>query len=90
MTPARDLLGQFLRREGIQNVQAAKALGVSKSLVGGWLNGSFVPGALFRLKIERWTDGAVRARAWLTAEERRELAALKPYRPQPSAPEVAA
>lgn len=76
----RDRLEQFLHQEGIQQIQLARSLGVSKSLVSQWLAGSLAPGTFFRLKLERWTGGAVRARDWLTAEERRELAALKPHR----------
>lgn len=78
--PARRLLEEFARREGLRGVDVARALDVSKALVSQWFSGHLVPGALYRLKIERWTGGAVKARDWLTAEERRELAATRRYR----------
>lgn len=77
---ALSTLRRWISDRKLRPTDVAKQLGVSKSLVSDWLLGRLVPGAFYRLKIERWTDGAVEALAWLSRKEKAELKATKAYR----------
>lgn len=72
--------GRWISERKLTNTLVARELGVSKALVGDWLAGNLTPGAFLRLKIERWTGGAIKAVDWLSEEERAALKALKPFK----------
>jgi len=89
-TPALVALRKFIRRQSLQNVQVARGVGVSKGLVTGWLSGEGLPGPLFRVLLERWTGGEVRADDWFSLEERAQIARQAPYRAETPASSEAA
>ncbi len=84
-TPALAAFKKFIRSQGLQNVQVARGIGVSKSLVGDWLSGEGSPGPLYRVLLERWTGGEVRADGWFTPEERAQIARQAPHRAETAA-----
>ena len=73
-------LATFLEENHVSQTDAAEALGVTKAVLGPWLDGRTRPRAELRLLIERWTKRAVRALDWLTEEEKQAIARVIPYR----------
>lgn len=76
----RDLL-KFKKTHDVNGVTIAKALGVSKGAVSGWLSGLLQPDIKNRLAIERWTGGAVRHTDWLTEQDRADINRVTPFAP---------
>ena len=76
----QDRLRAFLDKHGITLAQAAEAVASTKASLSLWALGGMRPRHEWRLAIERWTRGAVPAASWLTADERRMVAGVKPYR----------
>lgn len=76
-TKASAALVAFLKRHRLTNSALADACGISKSVIGWWLDGKNRPSAFQRIILERITGGDVRAADWLTAEERKAIRAAK-------------
>jgi transcriptional regulator with XRE-family HTH domain len=79
MAVAVELFRAFRVRHGLSQRAAASALGVSGPTVCEWEKQRKRPDAHHRAAIEIWTNGAVPARAWLTAAEARVLRVVRPY-----------
>lgn len=77
--PAARLFFAFLRGAAISEAEAAKALGVSQSVIYRW-HRLTLPSAAMRARIECWTRGRVSAAAWLRADECARLNAVVPVR----------
>lgn len=77
--PAARLFFAFLRGAAISESEAARALGVSQSVIYRW-HRITLPSASVRARIERWTRGRVSTASWLRADERARLDAVVPVR----------
>lgn len=75
-TGAADLKA-WLRTHHLPQAAAARTLRVTATAVHDWLHSHRAPSHHFREAIERWTNGAVRAEAWLEEHERELCAQLK-------------
>ncbi|HEY8944774.1 MAG TPA: helix-turn-helix transcriptional regulator [Polyangiaceae bacterium] len=82
--PAQAALREFLEaRKGVLTQKsAAQQLGISPVALTYYLQGVSRPKSDLRERIERWSEGAVPASAWLTTEETEELA-QQPIAPSP-------
>lgn len=81
MTDGARRLAAFLKRNGITQLGAGEALGVSDPTVHDWVTGSKRPKAHHRDAIATWTRGEVGTELWLTAEERASRKAVRPFEP---------
>lgn len=81
MTEGARRLAAFLRNNGITQLSAAEALGVSDPTVHDWVSGAKRPKAHHRDAIATWTRGVVGTETWLTAEERASRKAVRPFEP---------
>ncbi len=70
----RALLSEYQRANDYNQAQLARALGVSEPLVSMWLSGRRRPSMAKAFAVETRTGGRVPARAWLSANERRQRA----------------
>lgn len=70
---------QFLGREGIKNVAAAKALHCDPSLITLWLKHGTTPEIGMRRAIAVYTKGEVKESEWETATERALVKSVKPF-----------
>lgn len=77
--PAARLFFAFLRGAAISESEAARALGVSQSVIYRW-HRITLPSASVRARIERWTCGRVSTASWLRADECARLDAVVPVR----------
>lgn len=84
-TPGRKKLAAFLEKRGLHQAEAARALGITRSVFGHWMAGTQRPRPELREVISRWTDGEVPADSWFTAEERKQIDAIAPFVPTASA-----
>lgn len=75
--PAARLFFAFLRGAAISESEAARALGVSQSVIYRW-HRITLPSASVRARIERWTCGRVSIASWLRADECARLDAVVP------------
>lgn len=81
MTNGGRLLAEFLKRNGLTQLAASRAIGVSDPTIHDWVTGSKRPRAHHRDAISVWTNEDVPADAWLTDEERAGTMAVRPFRP---------
>lgn len=90
MTDGAVQLAEFLRRNGLTQISAAGALGVSDPTIHDWVTGSKRPKAHHREVIAVWTRGEVTIDAWLTAQERAATQLVRPFVPSLSSGEHSA
>lgn len=64
---------------GATVTEIARGIRKSEAAVYGYLQGKYVPEAVVQARIEHFTNGVVSRDAWLTAEQRAAIAAVKPY-----------
>jgi hypothetical protein len=86
-TEGSALFAAFLARNGISNVTASKALGVSDPTIHEWKNGTKRPIQARRDAIAVWTNGEVAAESWLYTNEKIPGAGVIPFE-KPSRPGV--
>jgi DNA-binding transcriptional regulator YdaS (Cro superfamily) len=79
LTPGAAGLKRFLQRNGVTQVAAALALGVSDPTVYDWVSGKKRPRTHHREAISLWTNGEVSADEWLEEHERAAVAGIRPY-----------
>lgn len=82
MTNGAKWLADFLKRNGLTQLAAAEALGVSDPTIHDWVTGSKRPRAHHREVIAVWTRGEVTAQSWLEDKERAAMAAVRPFVPR--------
>lgn len=80
MTNGGRLLAEFLKRNGLTQLAASKALGVSDPTIHDWVTGSKRPRAHHRETIAVWTNEEVPSDSWLTDEERAATEVVRPFR----------
>lgn len=78
-TEGQLLFDRFLTKNRINNGKAAEELGVSRPTVFHWRIAEKRPTDHQRAKIEVWTNGAIPAVTWRTAEERVEIRNTRPF-----------
>lgn len=71
----------FMSRNNLKQKDLADGIAVKAPQVSEILNAKKRPSQALRLKIERFTNGFVRADAWLSEEERQHIKAIVPFRP---------
>ncbi len=81
MTDGATRLAEFLKRNGLTQLAAAEALGVSDPTVHDWVTGAKRPRAHHREAISVWTGGEISSDSWLVDEERVAMAAVRPFTP---------
>jgi transcriptional regulator with XRE-family HTH domain len=74
-------LKAWLDKNGLKQRDCAESLGVSTGAVSTWVAKGGSPDWHQRVKIERWTDGAIVAAEWESEREREDIARVEPYRP---------
>ncbi len=79
MSSGATRLRRFLKKHGITQIAAAKALGVSDPTIHDWLYEIKRPRAHHRQAIEVWTCGAVDEGSWMSADERDAMASVQPF-----------
>ena len=57
--------GRYLKKKKISAVDAAAALGVTRSYVQALMTGAMTPGLKLAIEILRWSKGAVVAESWI-------------------------
>jgi hypothetical protein len=83
-----ELLRKWAQRTGANLKAVGQAIGVSKAAMYAYAQGEYRPSDWQIVEgLERITDGAVPASAWLTDEERARIDGIKPLptTPQPEA-----
>lgn len=78
-TKGSNSFAKFLSDHSVTYDDAAEAIATTKSGVCVWATGQLRPRYEMRLAIERWTSGSVKAIDWMTDEERRVIARIKPW-----------
>jgi len=68
----------FREKHGINYSEAARALRVSRPSIYAWEDGSKVPEADARDRIEVWTGGEVTPAMWRTPDAEKALAEVRP------------
>lgn len=63
-TPGKELLRNWVSDTGRKISWLAKTIPANRSLVHQWLNGTHVPRAIYRNRIEAVTEGVVPADSW--------------------------
>jgi DNA-binding transcriptional regulator YdaS (Cro superfamily) len=79
LTSAAELLQAFLQRNGVTQVAAGLALGVSGPTIYDWVAGKKRPRTHHREAIALWTNGEVVVDAWLDDSERATVAGVRPF-----------
>ncbi len=79
LTEGQRLFEAFVARCGLTQLAIAAALGVSDVTIWFWRTGEKRPVDHQRAKIEAWTNGAIPAVTWRTAEERVEIRNTRPF-----------
>jgi transcriptional regulator with XRE-family HTH domain len=57
--------GRYLKKQKISALDAAEALGVTKSYVNLLISGAMTPGLKLAIEIQHWTKGTVPADSWV-------------------------
>ena len=73
-------LKAFMSRNDLKQVDLSRGLGIKPPQVWEILNAKKRPSQALRLKIERFTNGFVRADAWLSEQERAAIKSVVPFR----------
>lgn len=71
--------------QGMTRKAIASSMGAPQPMLNQWLARAFVPGAVYRQKIEAATGGRIPASAWLDADDHKSLAEVRPL-PVPAPP----
>lgn len=79
MTDGARLLGEFLRRNGLTQLAAGRAIGVSDPTIHDWVTGAKRPRAHHREAVAVWTSSEVPCDAWLTEQERVCAGTIRPF-----------
>jgi predicted transcriptional regulator len=69
----------FRRRHKLTFTQVAQALRVSRPAVYSWEDGTKLPDADARDRIEVWTSGEVTPEMWRTSQAARKLSEIQPH-----------
>lgn len=80
LTRGATALRGFIEAHGLSLKAAATGLRIEGPTLHAWMSGMKRPRAEQRMRIARWTHGAVPCDAWLTDCEIADVAAIVPYR----------